>query len=247
MITFIPIAVTAAAVAALPAAPPALANPCSPADSTVTTALAVTASEAPSPSPQPEPSASPTPDPSPTPTASPCPSPAPTDTEPTAEPTAEPSAEPSGTPPPPPPLLDAADSQQLVSKRPGRMTGTRLSMGGLSFDGIVDDLPTSDGPIRVLQFSMDRATTDGFELSTPNSDGTAAVLRSPELAVAGNVLLYTDRFTGKLFGAAEVTFTPYSPPQLVPSEIFFTDVDISLVYVRGDVLDADDLTALSGV
>lgn len=144
-----------------------------------------------------------------------------------------------------------ADSDQLIGKQPGRMTGTRLSMLGLAFDGIVD-LPTADGTIRVLQFSMNRATTTNFELRTPHSHGVTTAIKSRELTVAGNVTFHTNRFSGKFGGLIPLELTPDSPelllalvelleqlPDFVPVD--FTDVDISLVHVSCDSMIAKNL------
>lgn len=144
-------------------------------------------------------------------------------------------------------MLKAAPDQHPVATLPARMTGTRLSMRDLSFDGVVD-LPTADGAIRVLQFSLDRATTTNFELRVPTSGGISTSIKSTRLTVAGDVRFYTNRFTGKLLGLLEVTLTPDSPPSVAVLEIFvnevdifFTDVDIQLVYLSCDSLAAQDL------
>ena len=61
----------------------------------------------------------------------------------------------------------AAQPGQPPVARPSRLTGSRVSMFGLSYDGVVD-LPTANGTIATLQFSMDRSVTDDFELLTPS-------------------------------------------------------------------------------
>jgi len=317
-ITLVPVALTAAAVAALPTPQPALAEPCpvpkltlpgtvtstapakraapnaGPAPIVKDTATsgdsgteggraALTSNDTPvsfaamvlmaSPdagatveaTPSPEPSATPTPEPTPSADPSPTPQPSPTSTpsstpSSTAAPTQSPSASPPATPKPSspspcpspsPPKMLQADSGQPIAKQPGRMTGTRLSMLGLAFDGIVD-LPTADGTIRVLQFSMDRATTTNFELRLPHSSGVARSIKSSELTVAGNVTFHTNRFSGKFGGVLPLELTPDSPelllalvelleqlPDFVPVD--FTDVDISLVHVGCDSMTAKNL------
>lgn len=218
-------------------------------DPTPTTEPDPTPSADPSPSAQPSPS--PTAQPSPSPTAQPTPSPTATPTQsPSASPSATPKpSSPSPCPSPSPPTMLQADSDQLIGKQPGRMTGTRLSMLGLAFDGIVD-LPTADGTIRVLQFSMNRATTTNFELRTPHSHGVTTAIKSRELTVAGNVTFHTNRFSGKFGGLIPLELTPDSPelllalvelleqlPDSIPVE--FTDVDISLVHISCDTLKAN--------
>lgn len=243
-ITLVPAALIVA-MTALPAVPPALADVCpAPGVAAGTVLASAAATSSPTADPQPSTSATPGPSESPTPAPAPCP-------------TAEPSGSVSGVPrrpapqpslrpttTTPPRLLDVPTGQPLVAKRPGRMTGTRLSMVGLTYDGVVD-LPAADGTIRVLQFSMRSSTTDGFELRIPESNGAATVLRSTQLTVAGNVKFYASRFTGKLGGVIEVTFTPDSPPPPLASvDIFFTDADIQLVFVSSDSLTAELLRVL---
>jgi hypothetical protein len=122
------------------------------------------------------------------------------------------------------------------------MTGSRVSMSGLSFDGVVS-LPTVDAnvTVRVLQFSMSSSTTDDFSLVTIDPAGRNVTLASSALTVEGNVKFYASRFTGKVFGLIELTFTPDSPPPLTLPEMFFTDPDIQLVFVDCDRLRGPDL------
>lgn len=114
-------------------------------------------------------------------------------------------------------------------------------MAGLRFDGILD-LPTIDGTIRVLRFSMRSSTINDVELRIPGSSGITTSLESAELTVTGNVEFFTNRFTGRFLGQVEVTFTPEAPPPPLRSpNVFFTDPDILLVSVTGDTLIADSL------
>ncbi|HEU4420943.1 MAG TPA: DUF6114 domain-containing protein, partial [Pilimelia sp.] len=113
---------------------------------------------------------------------------------------------PSGTPVPPAKRIQALPGQPNVAKTPSRMTGSRVTMWGLSFDGVVE-LPTVDGVIRVLQFSMDRSVTNDFELRVPGPNGRATSLKSSALTVEGNVKFYASRFHGTLLGIP-LTFTP---------------------------------------
>lgn len=114
-------------------------------------------------------------------------------------------------------------------------------MAGLTFDGIAN-LPTVDGAIRVLQFSMRSSTINDFELRIAESNGTTTSLMSAELTVTGNVKFYTNRFVGKFLGQVEVTFTPDAPPPpLRSANVFFTDPDIQLVFVTSDTLTAESL------
>jgi len=126
------------------------------------------------------------------------------------------------------------------------MTGSRVSMSGLSFDGVVS-LPTVNPTvsIRALLFTMNSSTTNNFRLVTIDPAGRNVTLTSSALTVERSaeerVQFYTSRFTGKVFGLIELTFTPDSPPPLTLPEMFFTDPDIELVFVDCRTLLAPDL------
>jgi hypothetical protein len=120
------------------------------------------------------------------------------------------------------------------------MTAGTLTMSGLSFDGIVE-LPTVNGPLRTLRFSMNRSVSSPFELRVPTSGPTLS-LTSSALTVQGHVRFYSSRFQGNLFGLIPVVFTPDSPPPLILPELLFTDANIQLVFVDCEVLTAPNLT-----
>jgi hypothetical protein len=129
--------------------------------------------------------------------------------------------------------------QPPVNAVPSIMTADRLTMSGLSFDGVVE-LPTVKGPLRSLRFSMNKSVASPFELRVPTSGRTLS-LASSALTVQGHVKFYASRFAGKLFGLIPVVFTPDSPPPLILPELLFTDVNIELVFVDTDTLTAPDL------
>jgi hypothetical protein len=183
-------------------------------------------------------------EPTPTPSGTSAPAPAPKTVAPRAPAPRQPATtcqSPGGTTTKPRTLAAAAD-QPTVALTAGRMTGSKVSMSGLSFDGVVE-LPTRDGTVRVLQFSMASSITDDFLLRIPEANGTTTALRSSALTVSGNVKFYASRFQGKVFGLIDMTFTPDSPPPVTVSETFFTDPDIQLVFVDCQQLNASDLRA----
>jgi hypothetical protein len=197
--------------------------------------------------------ASPSPDPSPSP--EPCPSPEPSPTqEPTATPTRGPrptarpvptKSRPAPAPTPSPvKVLRAARSQQPVAKCPSRMTGSRVSMEGLTFDGIVE-LPTANGVIRTLRFSMAKSVTRDFKLVPCAVGGSTSQITSSALTVEDRgdqrVYFYTSRFRGTALGVLPVDYTPDSPPLLTPPLVFFTDPVIDLVYVDAPKLVAPNM------
>jgi hypothetical protein len=134
--------------------------------------------------------------------------------------------------------LDAEPGQPKVSPA-SRLTGSRVTMVGLSYDGVVE-LPMAQGTVRALKFSMDSSVTDDFELRTPGPRGAITSLKSSALTVEGNVKFYASRFHGTLLGIP-LTFTPDSPPPLTLPVMVFGDPDIQLVFVDCDVLRAPNL------
>jgi hypothetical protein len=192
----------------------------------------------PGPTPGPDPDPEPEP-PGPSPTGAPTPEPAPP-----PEPT-EPGDEPTPTPTPslsPIPTLPPSNGQPLVAAEPGLMTADRLDQEDFLFEGITE-LPTANGPIRVMQFSFSRATATNFSLTTSGGGATARVTADP-LILAGDVTFYTSRFTGRALGTVPLELTPDSPLvdllQLVdiPLPVFFTDVNLDLVFTHGAELTA---------
>jgi Family of unknown function (DUF6114) len=137
--------------------------------------------------------------------------------------------------------LQAATGQVTVTAKPGLLTGTTVTMTNLAFQGITE-LPTADGPISVLKFTMDSSVTENFKLHTYAREGTPDVdFITDELTVRQNVVFYTSRFKANLFGLIPVDYSPTHPPDipippLIP--IIFTDPQIELVWVNSDVLTA---------
>jgi hypothetical protein len=145
-------------------------------------------------------------------------------------------------------LLDTPPGQPLVAKTPSLLTGSKVTMLNLRMDGLVD-LPTVDGTIRVLQFSMSRAVTTDFRLEVPGQDDETTTFASDTLTVSGDVTFYAKRFTGRIRlldmdTPLVVTLTPENPlfpdgfPLPIPGEVSFSDPEIELVFV-----DCDRLTA----
>ena len=128
--------------------------------------------------------------------------------------------------------------ENLAGEFPGHLTGSRLDMSGLSYDGVVE-VPTATGAIRALQFSMDKSVVGDFSLLVPGSDGHDLLTLADELTVEGDVKFYTNRFSGQLLGIP-LTFTPDFPPPLVLPDMTFGNPDINLVYISSDSLTAEN-------
>ncbi|MGN9813232.1 DUF6114 domain-containing protein [Micromonospora sp. BQ11] len=139
------------------------------------------------------------------------------------------------------PRIAADRGQPVVGAVPSRLTGSKVTMTALRFNGVVD-LPTADGTLKVLKFSMDRAVTDDFLLSSPGPTGRTMRFATDRLTVKGDVAFYATRFAGRLLGI-KITLTPDLPlpggiPITVPFPITFTDPVIDLAFVTSDVLTA---------
>ena len=132
------------------------------------------------------------------------------------------------------PRIAADAGQPVVAATPSKLTGSKVTMTGLRFEGIVD-LPTADGTLKVLKFSMDRAVTDDFLLASPGPAGRTMRFATDRLTVKGDVAFYATRFVGRLLGI-KITLTPDLPfpdgiPITVPIPITFTDPVIDLAFV----------------
>lgn len=147
----------------------------------------------------------------------------------------------------------AADAgQPIVQAQPAKLTGSKVVMKNLEYDGLVD-LPTAKGTIRTMRFSIDQSVTDDFKLLTIGPGGKITQLTSSQLTVDGDVKFYCTRFAGTLslgvpVVGVPIVFTVDKPPPaiLVPvidflPEMTFTKPNIDLVYVTTKKLTADDL------
>ncbi|MPZ28075.1 MAG: hypothetical protein GEV12_17110 [Micromonosporaceae bacterium] len=180
--------------------------------------------------------------PSPSPSATPTPAPSPT-TGPGPAPTGPPAPSPTLAPTPTPvPALDPPPGQPPVAANPARMTADRLTQENFRFEGITE-LPTATGTIEVLQFSFTRSTATNFALA-PTHDGQTTLVTADPLVISGDVSFYTSRFVGRALGVLPLELTPESPLvdllELVdiPLPVFFTEVDLDLVFVNGAELTA---------
>ncbi|MGN9778658.1 DUF6114 domain-containing protein [Micromonospora sp. H33] len=131
--------------------------------------------------------------------------------------------------------------QPVVNAVPSKLTGSKVTMTGLRFAGIVD-LPTSQGTLKALKFTMARAVTDDFLLRVPGPAGRTMRFATGRLTVQGNVDFYATRFVGRLLGIT-ITLTPDLPlpdglPITSPIPITFTEPVMDLAFVTSDTLTA---------
>jgi Family of unknown function (DUF6114) len=181
-------------------------------------------------------------------TASPSPSPTPTPSPTKSGPVTKPSpaascSAPPGKVPGKPRNLAVPAGQPLVNKTPSTQISAVLTETLVSFDGVVD-LPTHDGTIRALQFTLGSAESKPFELRVPTANGTLS-LKSSDLKISGHVRFYASRIHGRLLGIPPaIDFTPdgLQPPPIPLPIIFFTEAEVDLVFVQADRLTAPNLT-----
>ncbi|WP_433474337.1 DUF6114 domain-containing protein [Spirillospora sp. CA-142024] len=164
----------------------------------------------PSPSPSPSASATPSPQPSADATSTPTPTPTPTATSaptPTSTPTPTPAKE-AGTGP-----RTYTDSSTLRA--------SSLTMSGLSYGGVAS-LPSAGGTVKALKFTMSKAVLKDVD-QTAVHGGTTTRTRTGDLALSGDVVMYTTKLSSKLLGIP-TTFTPEAPPPLTLPYMVMTDV-----------------------
>ncbi|WP_089157540.1 DUF6114 domain-containing protein [Micromonospora sp. NBS 11-29] len=139
------------------------------------------------------------------------------------------------------PRLAADPDQPLVADPPSRLTGSKVTMTGLRFEGVVD-LPTHKGTLKCLKFTMKRAVTDDFTLLASGPAGKKQRYVTNQLTVEGDVAFYATRFVGHLLGI-KITLTPDLPfpdgiPITSPLPITFDDPVMELAYENSKSLTA---------
>ncbi|MEV6527742.1 DUF6114 domain-containing protein [Longispora sp. NPDC051575] len=138
--------------------------------------------------------------------------------------------------------LAAAAGDPVPSAKFSDMRAAKQQMWGMHYDGVKTLKTKEGGSIRVLKFTMTKAQSTPFEMTSPDKgNGRSVNQKSTQLTISGDVEFYTSRFHGWLFGIIPLTFTPDSPPPLQIADPIFTSAEIELVYLKCDRLQADDL------
>ncbi|MBC9710989.1 hypothetical protein H9Y04_00155 [Streptomyces sp. TRM66268-LWL] len=137
----------------------------------------------------------------------------------------------------------AAPAEDIVAARtPPTVTTSLFAPQGFLFAG-VEELPTADGPLKVMVLRMKAASLDDYRLRT--RDGRDELgLGADTLELSGDVTLYLTKFSGCLEGLLCLTFTPdgLPVPPVVPPFVFMTQVEAEQALVTSDVIVADGLT-----
>lgn len=137
----------------------------------------------------------------------------------------------------------AAPADAIVAARtPPTVTTTLFSPQGFTLAG-VREIPTADGPLKVMVLRMKAASLTDYRLKTRDGSRELA-LGADTLDLSGSVTLYLTKFKGCLEGLLCITFTPdkLPVPPVVPPFVFMTDVQAEQALVTSDLIVAGGLT-----
>ncbi|WP_414930774.1 DUF6114 domain-containing protein [Streptomyces sp. Je 1-369] len=138
---------------------------------------------------------------------------------------------------------DAAAADAIVAPRvPPTVTTTLFAPQGFLLAG-VREIPTADGPLKVMVLRMKAASLTDYRLKTRDGSRELA-LGADTLDLSGEVTLYLTKFRGCLEGILCLTFTPdkLPVPPVVPPFVFMTDVSAEQALVTSDSIVAGGLT-----
>nr|WP_219690718.1 DUF6114 domain-containing protein [Streptomyces anatolicus] len=137
----------------------------------------------------------------------------------------------------------AAPSESIVAPRtPPTITTTLFAPKGFILAGVTE-IPTADGPLKVMVLRMKAASLTDYRLKTRDGGGELA-LGADKLDLSGSVTLYLTKFKGCLEGLLCLTFTPdkLPVPPVVPPFVFMTDVSAEQALVTSDSIVAGGLS-----
>ncbi|MGW2231848.1 DUF6114 domain-containing protein [Streptomyces formicae] len=132
---------------------------------------------------------------------------------------------------------------EIVAPRvPPTVTTTLFAPQGFLLAG-VREIPTADGPLKVMVLRMKAASLTDYRLTTRDGKEELA-LGADTLELSGEVTLYLTKFKGCLEGILCLTFTPdkLPVPPIVPPFVFMTDVSAEQALVTSDLIVAGGLT-----
>ncbi|WP_328297546.1 DUF6114 domain-containing protein [Streptomyces sp. NBC_00435] len=139
------------------------------------------------------------------------------------------------------PGAKAARAAPMAARTPPTVTTSLFAPQGFAFAGVTQ-VPTVDGPLKVLVLRMRAATLTDYRLRT--RDGTDEYgLAARKLDLSGDVTLYLTRFSGCIEGLLCVTFSPdgLPAPPVIPPFVFMTQVSAEQALVTSDVIETDGL------
>ncbi|WP_399922658.1 DUF6114 domain-containing protein [Streptomyces kanamyceticus] len=130
----------------------------------------------------------------------------------------------------------------VAARTPPTITTTLFAPQGFIVAG-VKEIPTADGPLKVMVLRMKAASLTDYELTTRDR-GEELALGADTLDLSGSVTLYLTKFKGCVEGLLCLTFTPdrLPVPPLVPPFVFMTDVSAEQALVTSDSIVAGGLS-----
>ncbi|WP_414080015.1 DUF6114 domain-containing protein [Streptomyces sp. KN37] len=130
----------------------------------------------------------------------------------------------------------------VAARTPPTITTTLFAPQGFIVAG-VKEIPTADGPLKVMVLRMKAASLTDYELTTRDG-GEELALGADTLDLSGSVTLYLTKFKGCVEGLLCLTFTPdrLPVPPLVPPFVFMTDVSAEQALVTSDSIVAGGLS-----
>ncbi|MFD4633160.1 DUF6114 domain-containing protein [Streptomyces sp. NPDC058284] len=137
----------------------------------------------------------------------------------------------------------AAAEAVVATRVPPTITTTLFAPQGFIVAG-VREIPTADGPLKVMVLRMKAASLTDYALTTRDGAGGELALGADTLDLSGSVTLYLTKFKGCLEGILCLTFTPdrLPVPPLVPPFVFMTDVSAEQALVTSDSIVAGGLS-----
>lgn len=133
------------------------------------------------------------------------------------------------------------DGAVVAARTPPTITTTLFAPRGFIVAG-VRDIPTAEGPLKVMVLRMNAASLTDYRLTTRDG-GRELSLGADTLDLGGKVTLYLTKFRGCIEGILCLTFTPdrLPVPPLVPPFVFMTEVSAEQALVTSDSIVAGGL------
>ncbi|MEU9303647.1 hypothetical protein [Streptomyces sp. NPDC048269] len=113
----------------------------------------------------------------------------------------------------------------MAARTPPTVTTSLFAPQGFALTGVAQ-VPTVDGPLKVLVLKMRAASLRDYRLRT-RARREQYGLAATSLDLRGDVTLYLTKFSGCIEGLLCVTFSPDglpAPPPVVPPFVFMTQV-----------------------
>ncbi|GHE68366.1 DUF6114 domain-containing protein [Streptomyces vinaceus] len=142
---------------------------------------------------------------------------------------------------PPARAAGAPHGPPTAPRTPPTVTTSLFAPQGFAFAGVTE-LPTADGPLRVLVLRMRAASLTDYRLRTRDG-GEEYGLAAASLELRGDVTLYLTKFSGCVEGLLCVTFSPdgLPAPPVIPPFVFMTRVSAEQALVTSDLIVTEGL------